>query len=61
LDDAIGLLSAMNSNLKAIFCFGIMQIIEKLIAIIVISCKIIAKKPNSFGASDGNGSFPDVP
>jgi hypothetical protein len=37
-----------------------MQIIEKIIAIIVTQCKIIAKKPNSFGASDGNGSFPYV-
>jgi hypothetical protein len=28
MDDAIGLISAINSNQIAIFCFGIMPIIE---------------------------------
>jgi hypothetical protein len=38
-----------------------MQVIEKIIAVIVIYFKIIAQKQGNLGTSYGNGSFPGVP
>jgi hypothetical protein len=43
------------------FCLGIMQIIEKMIALIEIEYKIIAYQQIILGISDSSGSCAEIP